>query len=365
MYNYDLTKNESLYLDLVRVIASQLVLVGHAISYFSLFECLHEPNFPWMQNISVVIFFILSGFVITYSINIKNKDGKYTFKLFFIDRFSRIYSGFVPAIIFIVLLDYTTILINSSGYHYFSAFNMSTFFSNLLMLQDFPINNINIFKIFEPIATVDIPTSFGSARVLWTISIEWWIYMFFGFVYFLFMNKEKFKFTYAFLFLISIVVFLSNLFDGRGNALAIFWLLGMFGCVVYPKYKETIKDVGIKAFISFIFLFLCINRQFSVISGYDSYFAFYLFLLMLSLLDLSNNINICKFKSIIKILASYSFSLYLIHYSILDFIANNFSGLSGIEKFFVGFFSSNLLAFIISRFSEVKLTRKVKDWLTA
>jgi len=61
-------------LDMLRGLASQLVLVGHAMSYFGVMKILHPPNFPWIQNIAVVVFFILSGFVITRSVVIRTAE---------------------------------------------------------------------------------------------------------------------------------------------------------------------------------------------------------------------------------------------------------------------------------------------------
>ncbi len=59
MHKSKLSENESIFLDLIRATASQLVLIGHAISYFSIATYLHQPYFPWMQNIAVVIFFYI------------------------------------------------------------------------------------------------------------------------------------------------------------------------------------------------------------------------------------------------------------------------------------------------------------------
>ena len=52
-----LSEGGSVILDLIRGVSSQLVVVGHGISFFGIFAFLHQPNFPWMQNIAVLIFF--------------------------------------------------------------------------------------------------------------------------------------------------------------------------------------------------------------------------------------------------------------------------------------------------------------------
>ena len=51
-----------------------------------------------MQNIAVLIFFILSGFLITYStLRKKTFARNYSIFNYFIDRFTRIYVAFIPA----------------------------------------------------------------------------------------------------------------------------------------------------------------------------------------------------------------------------------------------------------------------------
>ena len=73
MRDYKLTESNSIFLDLIRGLSSQLVVVGHGISFFGIFTSFHQPNFPWIQNIAVLIFFILSGFLISYSTFRKKK----------------------------------------------------------------------------------------------------------------------------------------------------------------------------------------------------------------------------------------------------------------------------------------------------
>ena len=54
-----------------------------------------------MQNLGVVVFFLLSGLLIPYTV-VRNKNrGGYSWGHFFIDRFARIYSGYLPGLIVI------------------------------------------------------------------------------------------------------------------------------------------------------------------------------------------------------------------------------------------------------------------------
>ena len=105
MKDVKLTKGNSIILDLIRGVSAQLVVIGHGISFFGIFKLVQQPNFPSIQNIAVLIFFILSGFLISYS---TFRKSNYGFKQYFIDRFSRIYTAFIPSLLFVFLLDYSS-----------------------------------------------------------------------------------------------------------------------------------------------------------------------------------------------------------------------------------------------------------------
>lgn len=108
-YRTSLSENSSLSLDFLRATASQMVVIGHGISFMGILLWLHEPPegyFPWMQNIGVVVFFLLSGLLIAYTtFNKMTAKSGYNFKVFFVERFSRIYSGYIPALFIIAILD--------------------------------------------------------------------------------------------------------------------------------------------------------------------------------------------------------------------------------------------------------------------
>ena len=74
-----LSSETSLYLDLIRAAASQFVCIGHAISFFGVLSWMGPPNFFYIQNFGVVVFFILSGFIITHTILTNRARPEYTF----------------------------------------------------------------------------------------------------------------------------------------------------------------------------------------------------------------------------------------------------------------------------------------------
>src|SRR4051794_14178125 len=195
---FRLTPSSSLLLHLIRGVTAQAVVVGHALAMFEI------QRLPYVQNSGVVIFFILSGFVIPYSALGKVRSTReYSFTRFFIDRLCRIYMGFIPSLIFVVAAEVLTHHLlrlpnpksiaeplygigTATVISYHHAFSVKAFIGNLLMLQDFPFQP-QIYDFFLKTFSLNLSsilpiTSFGSARPFWTIAIEWWIYMLFGWI---------------------------------------------------------------------------------------------------------------------------------------------------------------------------------------
>ncbi|MEO0735061.1 MAG: acyltransferase family protein, partial [Bacteroidota bacterium] len=166
---FRLTAGQSLLLDFIRGWSAQAVLFGHALYFFNL----HGPGAPstdfFVHRYAVAIFFLLSGFLITYStVGKLARKADYGFRQYFIDRFARIYTALVPALLFILVVDLVSRSLSPATYAYADAFSARDFLGNLLMLQYFPGLGLLLGERIE---------AFGSGTTLWTLSIEWWIYL--------------------------------------------------------------------------------------------------------------------------------------------------------------------------------------------
>jgi peptidoglycan/LPS O-acetylase OafA/YrhL len=75
------------------------------IYFFHIAAQLRPPQFPFIQNIGVLIFFVMSGFLITATLLHNSAKPDYGFARYFIDRFARIYSGLLPALVFVIVTD--------------------------------------------------------------------------------------------------------------------------------------------------------------------------------------------------------------------------------------------------------------------
>jgi peptidoglycan/LPS O-acetylase OafA/YrhL len=354
MKPYTLTQGSSVVLDLIRGVSAQLVVVGHGISYFGIASFLHEPNTPWMQNVAVLVFFLLSGFLITYSTVRKvASGGNYAFKHYFADRFSRIYTAFIPAIVVVFLIDLLSIYCNSSTYRFSNDFDLTTFVGNLLMLQDYPLFSF----IFDKSLS-----SFGSARPFWTLAIEWWIYLCFGYVLLVFLKKNKITPSNLALLSFLSIVPLFNLVNGRGNGLTMFWLMGSL--IYLISTEDLLRKVNprIKVLLALMFSFLAGVRTFMVMEAYDPLFAFLLAVALWLVISIFQEKTFSKTAvTWIQFNASYSYTLYLVHYSVLEFIYMHFGKTHHPYLLFVmGFGIANILSIVIGRYTERSLTKKVK-----
>jgi len=132
-------------LDAVRGAAASLVALGHVF-----------PSVPGLASFgqeAVIVFFLLSGFVIEYSSARKLSRG---FGYYFIKRFLRIYPVLICLFVLVCLLTGTSI--SSPGF-------LRKLVGNLLMLQDFTGGKPHV-----------IVRALFSAS-LWSLHYEWWFYM--------------------------------------------------------------------------------------------------------------------------------------------------------------------------------------------
>lgn len=154
-----MNKATSFYLDCLRVLAAFGVLLVHA-------------NLPWfsdglflraeMGHKLVMIFFVLSGYLIAYTVHEKNKGPE----RYLIDRFSRLYSVVLPALVFTYLLDYV-------GQHFNPGFYAEQVAPDHQVLR-FLLNATYLQQIW---GFCTKPSSNGP---FWSIAYEFWYYMLFG-----------------------------------------------------------------------------------------------------------------------------------------------------------------------------------------
>jgi peptidoglycan/LPS O-acetylase OafA/YrhL len=323
-----LTSVQRSYLDLVRFVAALLVVFGHAGQHFLQGGFIANGN---PQGLGVLLFFLISGFLISTSALQKQGDPTYDFRDFFIDRFARIYSCYIPALILLPALD--SLVLASPDYHWRAAFNWPTWLGNLVMLQDFPG-----FQVLRRLGVHDnrwFISSFGSARQFWTISIEWWIYMSFGATLFLVLRARRLRWYVAALIVVFAIEPLYYFVGGVDDCLTILWLLGMSASLVFlrvPTLAAAMPNVTPRRWL---FIFLGVAGLGLISMGGRIYarnyhevgelqFALFLALVVFGLL-FAGGATRAKLprllERVIGFAAGYSYSLYLTHFTIMELVA--------------------------------------------
>lgn len=323
----------SFCLDFIRILAAQAVLLGHLIHSHELFRWLEPPTTPYMQNIAVVIFFLISGFLIAYSLNNKFNLGNYRFTDYVFGRYRRIYGIFLPALLLVIILDWLVLRLKPEAYLYAGAFNFKTLITNVLMLQYFP----------------SIP--FGSGRPFWALPLLWWSYLAYG--WWVLSRRRA-----AGLIFLAIPVY--SLFYGRGQGLVLVWLMGvLIYRLLAAKQLRPLKP-WLSLLISIALMLLAGFRVKQTMREYELIFAM---LLSGTLVFLLNGLQGFTWKindfwrRAAKFFAGYSLTLYLTHFSINTFILALSGQKSSPAKLILVWVVANLAAILLTRWSEQLVAR--------
>lgn len=152
-----MNKAFSIYLDLVRFTAACLVYLYHSNQRLLSTELLPASNFG---HSAVVVFFVLSGFVIAYITETKENQ----WITYAASRISRVYSVAVPALLLTIALD-------AVGRHLYPALYDYPF-------DNFPIRIISSLMMLNETWFISI-TSFSNVPY-WSIGYELWYYVAFA-----------------------------------------------------------------------------------------------------------------------------------------------------------------------------------------
>ncbi len=340
MFTLASTRNDtSITLDACRALAAQMVCCGHALVFFGVGALARPPHVPYMQVIGVLLFFIMSGFLIAATLFRKSAAPEYGFKQYFIDRFARIYSGLLPALAFIVVVDGLVIL--QTGDPTISRnYDLKTLIANLLMNEGYR----GIFPHFMP------REAFGSASPLWTLAIEWHIYMFVGAAFFIFVRRGSLY------LLIPLLLFFgqtpvryilgSTYGNGVGTGLFALWLGGAAIYFVLSRWIPPLwASATLLATSTALYAFKIVPENEYDLATYPA-----LVIVVGSLIAITQRTKIIGRAAVIRTAADCSFTLYLIHHTIMMAVVALVPGAQGWLWFFAVVAASNAAAYAIAAY---------------
>lgn len=391
-----ISKESSVFLNLLRLIACEFVVLGHFLTRYQpgTTEALLSLG-RTLGGTAVLMFFALSGLLISYSVLRKLDNPEYRFRNYFVDRFSRIYSGLVPAMLLGTII---VVVICVTNYSYFmqlttmqSTPSLLNFGMTLGMLeQRFPAGFFNsllsAFGLQNPIPEV---TPYGFNGILWALVVEWWIYMVFGWIAIGLIrfkrNQNRSKtYTVAFLVVAALLILLLAVMLQESSSFIIVWLVGALIMLAISSRNITSKlsgNLGMKltGLLFALSLATVMYAMYATITLTGQYYDVGLGLVLSAFMFLgillfnrsgpkgaSRLIMNKYFVSLTSVGAAYSFTLFVTHYPIIIML----NGLNlPVNRFLMLLpilLVTNLTAFCIAHFTEKKhreLAKTIKKWL--
>ena len=308
-------KEYSILLDLLRLLASMLVFIHHSE------QILHVPMvspFASFGHDAVIFFFILSGFVIAFVANTKEKD----INSYAIARLARVFSVSIPSLVLVFVLLALGNVFLGNNYEFNSIQTYRTILESLFFLN------------FSSIGSGGVPTN----GPYWSICYEVFYYLIFGAAFYL-QGLLKFLLVSAFIVLagVKIIVLLPIWMSGyylykqhgriAENVLLGSLLLLVSMSIYFYIRANNLDDHTFKYVVTILFssadeanTYLQWSKRFV-----SDYYITILFMLAMSSLFMLRKIY-SKFLMVheikIRWLASFSFSIYLFHYPILKFLSH-------------------------------------------
>ena len=295
----------SLYLDLVRAFAALTVFMSHASGQFFTAGLLWQTGL--YDQTAVMIFFVLSGFVIAHVLETKER----TALDYAAARFGRLYSVVVPALLLTALCDFFGLLRNPDFYYngpwaYPMDSQVPRYLSSLLF-----INQSWLLGEMEP----------GSNSPFWSLGFEGVYYVAIGLLIF----------SRGLLRAASLLVL--ALFSGPTiMALAPIWFLG-FGVYHAMRRQEISERTGIALWLAGTALLLISYRfrfdwlhipgvhRGALLADYAAGLGFALNILGFNALAQRGAKVLMPVGGMIRWLGSITFALYLFHRPLIQIFA--------------------------------------------
>lgn len=337
-------------LDSIRGFACVYVVLSHFIPQVDLFSHQFIIFFFSFGQEAVILFFLLSGFVIYLSVY---KKTQLEFQSYWIRRFRRIYFPFMIAIILSIIIGFG----NGNVAENFSVHDL---LGNIFMLQDY--DEVKPGTWFNP---------FMGNLPLWSLSYEWWFYMIFYPLYksFLFKHSQR---IYIVCFMSTIAYITYTIFPNQVALFISYFIIWWCGVEAADKYINqgyfSWRNISP---LYYCLLFMSALSLVQVLNLPEIRFGYYPFLMFrhfffaflsiiigliwykLKLIYFSQTIGL--FTSI----ASISYGLYIFHFPIL----NRWQLSSSADNIWLVYIVKFAIIIVLSYLVEIKLQPLVNKCL--
>lgn len=333
---YDLARplKELANLNMIRALAIAMVVISHLPIPKNWIPDRYDLSS--LGSLGVFIFFLHTATVLMMSLDRQRREGaNKLIRHFFIRRIMRIYPLSIVAVLIISL-----VMICSGG-----GINLNTFTSNLLLIQNLT-------------HTPSIPPT------LWSLPYEVQMYLVlpFIFLYLITILHRKFLILFA-SWAVAVVIIYGGTSYGLNLDLIKFSPLFISGVITYVLYGalriKKISPIFLITFCAALSLFFPVIVGFGVISLVLGWPAV---LILGILLAFSAEVTNQAIAALSKMLAQYSYAIYLIHFPLIDLVFNKIDlGLSWL-KWILFFLLLALLSYVFHRWVEQPCIRIGKKW---
>jgi peptidoglycan/LPS O-acetylase OafA/YrhL len=312
----------SVHLNAIRGAAALIVLLGHTRSlFFSSFTAMSGPttqaanyiarsNRTTVGEEAVIIFFVLSGYLVGGSVIRSVKNGTWSWKNYLFKRITRLWVVLIPALIFGVSLDIL-------GMHLFgSPTSIYAAPSSTLVPHDLAARLS--WKVIVANATflqgILSPTA-GTNNSLWSLAYEWWYYLQFPMLVLVFSKSTR-----PSLRLLYLACLLgSTVFVGR-EIVALFptWVLGAAIAALRPTKLSKAAAIPL---LTFSISCLVLVKMFDMSKYWAAWGAAIAFsVILFCAVRQRGSCTNDAYRRVAGFFSDISYTLYLIHLPLAIFI---------------------------------------------
>jgi peptidoglycan/LPS O-acetylase OafA/YrhL len=333
----------SVVLDLTRFVAAIMVVLFHMGFDF-------VPGYQ-----AVMIFFVLSGYLIAGSVLNSMLSGMWSWRDYLVNRLTRLYVVLIPSLIFSPLLILLSIYLFGGQPKYANSFGLISLVKNLLFLQ----------FLDGDVFAYNLP--------LWSLANEFWYYLLFPFAAGVFYYKTFVGRLVCFSIAVLLGVFTENIFK-----YFLIWCLGLIPLLV-PLHTSQKAKIWNMALSSCLFVVAINSMYFIYRTNHLNNFSFQYAIDLTTALAFSywghSVISFLNDYSVKKILvdwsvklSGFSYSIYILHYPILSLLYDSKRAIVPDGRLYsmcftmVAFFVIVAYCYFVSIFTEAK-TGVIKNYI--
>src|SRR6266446_98042 len=321
-----LSASASAHLDVIRTAAAWAVMWGHLRTLFFV-DFQHLPSPGWLLGTlyfftgfghqAVMVFFVLSGFLISATVIKGHISGTWSWREYAINRSTRLYVVLIPGLLLGLSWDMAgSALFASTGLYTHPLSDLG---------PAIPSSNLNAGNLFGNLfflQTIICP-AFGSNTPLWSLANEFWYYVLFPVA--LSALRAFFRKDLRVAVPLGVAAACLAAFLGLDNLVG--FLVWMSGCALVfacSKFQLRTKSaVFFYLLLSAIILFACLSAARATIAsmlGSDLAVGIAFTLFLFGVLQRELGAGSRHYLGVAHRFAGFSYSLYVLHFPLLLFL---------------------------------------------